>query len=116
MANDTTTTAETKGGADDKDSILTKIRLNWIKAGKKKLTEDQVKKLTKNYKEASDKSEAAENALNAAKLIEDEAILALAQAFGGNSLKIGGVVHEFACRKGRVFFRKRASDIIEIDG
>lgn len=105
--------------ADDDEtggpSILTKIRGEWKKNGSKEPDDATKVALVKAYKISRDAYAkiAAEAAL--AKADESSKVKALAEAFGGRPLRIDGAVHDFACRKDMVYFRKKnAGEIVDL--
>jgi hypothetical protein len=118
-APDTTGDAAAKNGADDSavktESILSKIQKQWVKSGSKMPPAEEGKKLVGVYTGAATKVTEAEAALAKAKAEEYAAVEKLAQAYGCRSLRIGGVVHDFASRGNIIFFRKKsASDVVDL--
>lgn len=105
------TTEETSNG---EASVLAKIRADHKKAGGKDPSKAEAAKMVSAWQTAHSKVEAAEKALEAAKAEESGAVLALAKAFGAKSLKIGGVVHDFASRGETIFFRRKSTDVVEL--
>jgi hypothetical protein len=123
-ASDSTSTAPAGTGTqpsgaepdeNDSGSILTKIRNEWKAQGSKDPAVDDGKKLVAIYIETQAKVTAAEEALAKAKAAEYGAVEKLARAYGGRSLRIGGVIHDFASRGTIIFFRKKtASEVVDL--
>jgi hypothetical protein len=113
----------TEGGAGEagapaagkEDKILAKIKKEWEAAGSKNPTAEEGKKLVTALTTAQEKVKHAEEAMTKAKAAESAAIEKLARAFGGKSLRIGGVVHDFASRGDTIFFRKKtSSEVVDL--
>lgn len=109
-----------KNGTDNSggkvDSTLTKIHKQWVASGSKMPTAEEGKKLVANYTASMTKVFETEAALAAAKANEYAAVEKLAQAYGTDrSIRIGGVVHDFASRGTIVFFRKKTTnDVVDL--
>lgn len=95
--------------------LLADIRDRWKSGGSLLPSPTESEKLLGAYRQAHTTVEAAREALQKALAIEGTTILELARAFGANSLRIDGVVHDFACRGESIFFRRRTVGIIDTD-
>ncbi len=96
-------------------NLLADIRARWKAGGSLLPQPTESEKLLAAYKKAHDSVEQARKVLQDAILVEGGTILDLARAFGGNSLRIGGVVHDFACRGETIFFRRKNVGVIDTD-
>ena len=101
---------------ESKEALLETIRKKWTAAGSKAPTDEVKKKLLDKYRKARTASDAAEAALKKAGADEEEAVKGLAEAFGGRSLKIDGIIHDFASRGAKIYFRRRTkdADVVEL--
>lgn len=95
-------------------TILANIKAEYTKNGGKDPSKADTKKLVDAWRAASAKVEAVEAQIAAAKVAESEAVLALAKAFGGKSLRIDGQVLDFASRGTTVFFRKKSNGVVDL--
>lgn len=96
-------------------SILDKIRQTWKDAGSKNPSTNEKEAGLAAYKNAGKSVTDAEKALSVAKEHEGETVLALAKLFGCRSLRIDGVIHDFASRGEKIFFRRKlSSDVVDL--
>lgn len=112
--------AETQNGTaaaseEKKPSPLDEIRKQYDE-GKIKVEAGPARdKVIREWQAADDEVRKQEKVLEAAKLKLDTHVLTMARTFGGQSIKIKGVIHDFVARGGRVFFRRKSvNDVIEI--
>ncbi len=96
-------------------TLLADIRARWKAGGSLLPQPTESERLLIAYKKAHDAVENARKVLHDALAVEGGTILDLARAFGGNSLRIGGVVHDFACRGETIFFRRKNVGIVDMD-
>lgn len=96
-------------------SVLSDIRARWIAGGSLLPQPAESEKLLTSYRKAHALVEETRAALQAHLATESAAILDLARAFGSNSLRIDGTVHDFACRGDTVFFRRKSVSVIDTD-
>ena len=94
-------------------TMLADIRERWKAAGSLLPEPAESQRLLAEYKRAHGVTEERRKALLEATEKEEKAILALARAFGGTSLRIDNVVHDFACRGETIFFRRRNIGVID---
>jgi hypothetical protein len=94
-------------------NVLADIRARWKAGGSLLPQPAESGKLLAKYKQTHGEVVKAREVLQKALEAERAAILDLARAFGGNSLRIDGTVHDFACRGDLVFFRLKGVGIID---
>lgn len=94
-------------------TILADIRARWAAGGSILPQPAESHKLLTAYKAARDQVAVIREQLQKALDVEAKTVLDLARAFGGNSLRIDGVVHDFASRGDLVFFRRKNVGIID---
>lgn len=103
------------GNVDNTPSILTQIRAAFKASGGKTPDTKTGQKLLGAFREAAKDRDRAETELEAAKMREYAACEALARAYGGESLRFDGQVHDFAARGTKVFFRRGGTNVIAIE-
>jgi peptidoglycan hydrolase CwlO-like protein len=107
--------SEEQQEAGKEDNTLAKIKKDFQKRGGKLPSESERKSLLATYKAAVKKADDLTAELAKAETAKAEAVKKLAEAFGGASLKIDGVVHDFRCRGETIYIRKQQqSDVIEL--
>lgn len=122
---DTTTVpaASTNGAADApvnkppaEPSILSKYKTAWITAGSKEATAAQKDPAWKAWKASNRAIEEAEKALDAAREKNYAVSDALAQMYGARSVRVDGVVFDFASRGAKVFLRTKGQkqEIVDV--
>ncbi len=101
--------------APEPPSPLDEIREAHSTGKMKRLTGEAAKRVVADWKKANAAVLAKEKEIEALRAILDRHVVEMARAFGGNTLNIDGVVHDFVARSGRIFFRRKSKgEVIEI--
>ncbi len=97
-----------------RSSLLATAVEQWTAAGGLLPASDQSAGLLAAYRGAHNAVLRAKQDLEARQAAESATVLALARAYGARSLRIDGVIHDFASRGDAVFFRRRQADIVDV--